>query len=152
MLFRSKTAQGRPGASGDVFVQLGMYWQLHLAYDDGAKPLDFYSRFFTAWKAQTYFSAGDPYDDRVALTASAVAGRDLTEFFTRWGMTLSDSTKDKLKTYPAEARAIWYLNDQSRRDRLAGGSSSVGTVTAQSEKVGDNQFRLDFSAPGKVQG
>ena len=148
----NKTAQGRPGASGDVFVQLGMYWQLHLAYDDGAKPLDFYSRFFTAWKAQTYFSAGDPYDDRVALTASAVAGRDLTEFFTRWGMTLSDSTKDKLKTYPAEARAIWYLNDQSRRDRLAGGSSSVGTVTAQSEKVGDNQFRLDFSAPGKVQG
>ena len=48
----NKTAQGRPGASGDVFVQLGMYWQLHLAYDDGAKPLDFYSRFFTAWKAQ----------------------------------------------------------------------------------------------------
>ncbi len=148
----NKTAQGRPGASGDVFVQLGMYWQLHLAYDDGEAPLDFFSRFFTAWKTGAYFSAEDSYDDRVALTASAVAGCDLTEFFTRWGMTLSEDTKNALEVYPSEPRAVWYLNDQSRRDRLDGVSSGVGMVTAQSEKIGDNQFRLTFSAPGKVQG
>lgn len=151
----NKTAQGRAGASGDVFVQLGMYWQLHLAYDDEDKPLDFYTRFFTAWKSGQYFNGASSYDDRVALTAAAVAGRDLTEFFTRWGMTLSPETKAKLGTYPAETRAVWYLNDQSRRDRLNGVSAGAGTVSAQAEKIGDSQFRLTFStalASGKVQG
>ena len=151
----NKTAQGRAGASGDVFVQLGMYWQLHLAYDDGDKPLDFYNRFFTAWKNGQYFNGASSYDDRVALTASAAANRNLTEFFTRWGMTLSPETKAKLGTYPAETRAVWYLNDQSRRDRLNGVSAGAGTVSAQAEKIGDSQFKLTFStalAAGKVQG
>ena len=152
----NKTAQGRAGASGDVFVQLGMYWQLHLAYDGGEKPLDFFTRFFTAWKSGQYFGGASAYDDRVALTASAVAGRDLTEFFTRWGMTLSPETQAKLRTYPAEERAVWYLNDQSRRDRLNGVPAGTGTVSAQVNKTGDNQFELTFSTAlsggGKVQG
>ena len=151
----NKTAQGRAGASGDVFVQLGMYWQLHLAYDDGAEPLDFFNRFFAAWKSGQYFNGASAYDDKVALTASAIANRNLTEFFTRWGMTLSPETQAKLSGYPAEARAVWYLNDQSRRDRLAGVSAGVGTVSAQASKVGDSEFKLTFSAAltsGKVQG
>ena len=142
----NKTAQARPGASGDVFVQLGMYWQLHLAYDEGSDPLNFYHRFFTAWKAGTYFTGSDSYDDKVALTASGVAGRDLTAFFTHWGMTLSDSTKSRLAAYPAESRAVWYLNDQSRRDRLNGLTGGAGTVSAQAAPVGENQFRLTLSA------
>ena len=151
----NKTAQGRAGASGDVFVQLGMYWQLHLAYDDGNQPLDFYTRFFTAWKSGQYFNGASSYDDRVALTASAVAGRNLTGFFTRWGMTLSPETKTKLGTYPDETRAVWYLNDQSRRDRLNGVPAGAGAVSAQAEKIGDSQFKLTFSTAltsGKVQG
>ena len=151
----NKTAQGRAGTSGDVFVQLGMYWQLHLAYDDGAEPLDFFNRFFAAWKSGQYFNGASAYDDKVALTASAIANRNLTEFFTRWGMTLSPETQAKLSGYPAEARAVWYLNDQSRRDRLAGVSAGVGTVSAQADKVGDSEFKLTFSAAltsGKVQG
>ena len=141
-----KTAQGRAGASGDVFVQLGMYWQLHLAYDGGDKPLDFFNRFFAAWKSGQYFNGASAYDDKVALTASAIAGRNLTDFFTRWGMTLSPETRTKLSGYPDETRAIWYLNDQSRRDRLTGVSAGAGTVSAQASKVGDSEFKLTFSA------
>ena len=154
----NKTAQGRPGQSNDVFVQLGMYWQLHLAYDEGREPLDFFSRFFTAWKAGTYFEGASSYDEKVALTAAATAGRDLTEFFTRWGMTLSSAVKDKLASYPKEDRAVWYLNDQSRRDRLDGASGGgSAAVYAAAEKVGDNQFHLTFSAQpaapeGRIQG
>ena len=152
----NKVAQGYPGASNDVFVQLGMYWQLHLAYDGGESPLDFFTRFFTAWKAGTYFNGASSYDDRVALTASAVTGKDLTEFFTRWGMTLSEETKTKLGTYSKETRAVWYLNDQSRRDRLAGASAAEGTVAASAVKQGDNEIELTFTAgltnSGKVQG
>jgi len=151
----NKTAQGRAGASGDVFVQLGMYWQLHLAYDGGDNPLDFFNRFFTAWKSGQHFNGASTYDDKVALTASAIANRDLTDFFTRWGMTLSPETQAKLHSYPSEDRAVWYLNDQSRRDRLTGVAAGAGTVSAQASKVGDSQFELTFSAAltsGKVQG
>ena len=80
--------------------------------------MDFYNRFFKAWKAGTYFGGETNYQDRVARTAAAVANRNLTEFFTRWGMTLSEGTKTALAKYPAEPRALWYLSDQSRRDRL----------------------------------
>ena len=131
-----KTAQGLPGASNNVFVQLGMYWQLHLAYDNGlqAEPMGFFNKFFKAWKAGTYTTgfSGLSYDEKVALTAAGTAGRDLTEFFTRWGMRLSDPVAAQLAKYQPEPRAIWYLSDQSRRDRLNGGTggASAGTFTA----------------------
>ena len=153
----NKTAQSRPGASGDVFVQLGMYWQLHLAYDAGsaASPMDFYNRFFSAWKTGRYFGGATSYDDKVARTAAGVADRDLTEFFTHWGMELSTDTQSVLSRYPKEERAVWYLSDQSRRDRLQGGSRASGALTLSAAPAGENAVRLDFSASvtgGKVQG
>ena len=130
----NKAAQGRPGAANNVFVQLGMYWQLHLAYDGADQPLAFFNAFFRAWKSGTYSSYS--YDERVALIASQTANRNLTEFFTRWGMTLSQEVKDLLAAYPTEERAIWYLNDASRTYRLAGGGAAEGSaaVLAQVEE------------------
>ena len=122
----NKVAQGRPGAANNVFVQLGLYWQLHLAYDDASDPLAFYNAFFKAWKANEY--SGYTYDERVALIASKVADRDLTEFFTRWGMTLGADTKAILDDYQKETRAIWYLNDASRNYRLESGAAASGTA------------------------
>ncbi len=135
----AKTAAGRPGAAGNVFVQLGMYWQLHLAYDNANAPLNFYSQFFTKWKAGTY--GGYSYDDRVALIASETANRNLTDFFTRWGMTLSDDVKGTLSRLPAESRAIWYLNDESYAYRLQNGAGFNGTVSV-SASVTNNQATL----------
>ena len=57
------------------------------ALGGGDKPLDFFNRFFAAWKSGQHFNGASTYDDKVALTASAIANRDLTDFFTRWGMT-----------------------------------------------------------------
>lgn len=123
----NKVAQGRPGTANNVFVQLGMYWQLHLAYDNASQPLAFYNQFFKLWKSGEY--SGYTTDERVALIASKVADRDLTEFFTRWGVTLSDGVKDILDDYQPETRAIWYLNDASRTYRLGSGSAANGTAT-----------------------
>lgn len=149
----SRTAQATMGDAGSVFVQLGLYWQLHLAYDDAADPMGFYNRFFTAWKAGTYTAGLTSYDDKLAVTASAVAGKDLTEFFTRWGRQLSATAKTKMATYPTETRAIWYLSDQSRRDRLdgvAGASGSVSLNTSISNK--DVTLSWTPSITGDVQG
>ncbi len=130
-----KVSAGRPGAAGNVFVQLGMYWQLHLAYDGAEEPLAFYNAFFKKWKAGEYGSYS--YDDRVALTASSVAQRDLSEFFTRWGMTLSDGAKAELAKWQKETRAIWYFNDSSRSYRLANGPAYTGDTTFQAEAAED---------------
>ena len=150
----TKTAQGYPGAAGNVFVQLGMYWQLHLAYTDSTNSLDFYNRFFTAWKAGTYTGGAETYDEKVALTAAGVTGKNLNEFFRRWGMQLSDSVKSKIDSYADEPRAIWYLNDESRRAALRSESAAAGTVTASVEKNGDKEVNLTFSfnGSGTIQG
>ena len=138
----NKVAQGRPGAANNVFVQLGMYWQLHLAYDEADQPLAFFNQFFKLWKANEYGSYS--CDDRVALIASKVADRNLTEFFTRWGMTLSDGAKSILSGYTAEDRAIWYLNDASRNYRLESGSAADGTATV-SASVSESKVTLTIS-------
>lgn len=146
-----KVAQGRPGTANNVFVQLGMYWQLHLAYDNADQPLAFYNAFFKAWKSGAY--SGYSYDERVALIASKVANKDLTEFFTRWGVTLSDSAKDILNDYPTEERAIWYLNDASRTWRLNGGSAANGSASVTAS-VNESQVTLTISHTdgGKILG
>ena len=125
-----KTAEARPGTANNVFVQLGMYWQLHLAYDEAGDPMAFYNQFFQLWKSGEYASGND-YDNRFALVASKVAQKDLTEFFTRWGMELTESTKRTLKTYEEENRAIWYMNDDSRRNRLEGTGKANGDMTLE---------------------
>ena len=140
----NKVAQGYPGASNDVFVQLGMYWQLHLAYDDGDNPLKFYNEFFKEWKKG---GVSGSYDERVALTASKIANKNLTNFFTSWGMILSDDTKAALKAYPEEARSIQYLNDASRRYRLSGAGAGVGVTTASAiiDSKNEKQVNIAFS-------
>ena len=139
----NKVAQGRPGAANNVFVQLGMYWQLHLAYDEADAPMAFYNAFFKAWKANEY--SGYSYDERVALIASKVADRDLTAFFTRWGMTLSDEVKAILDDYTPETRAIWYLNDASRTYRLQSGAANSGATTV-SAQVSDQTVTLTMES------
>lgn len=140
-----KVAEGRVGLSNDVFVQLGMYWQLHLAYDDGDNPLGFYNSLFKEWKNGSISAATS--DERFALAASKTANRNLTEFFEKWGMRLSDDTKAALSAYPEETRKIQYLNDNSRRYRLGGGASGSGTTTASAavDSQNEKQVNLTFS-------
>lgn len=143
----TKTAQAHPGASNDVFVQLGMYWQLHLAYDDGEHPLDFYNRFFKEW-GKGQFGSASTYDEKVAVIASRTANANLTGFFERWGMTLSDAVKNELKqssTLSNESRAVWYLNDQSRRDRLAGKTPAAGSITVAATVENDQDVKLEIT-------
>lgn len=107
--------------SNDVFTQLGMYWQLHLAYDNGVAdkdngPLSFYNKLFKVYDSGKVNSFTG--DEKFAVAASMVVEKDLTEFFTKWGMDLSDTAKAEMKKYPKEERKIQYLTDESRRYRL----------------------------------
>ncbi len=138
-----KVSARRPGTSNDVFVQLAMYWQLHLAYDTD-NPLDFYHNFFTKWKNGDYKDrlvgaetvAYTP-DERIALIASEVADRDLSDFFYSWGMRLSDDVVKAIEEKPAEPRSIQYLNDESYRLRLSKHEVTPGDTTATASLLAD---------------
>ncbi len=112
----NKTAIGAVGTSNNVFVSLGMYWQLHLAYDGAGE--NFYNKLNKEYRKGT--GNGFSGDDKFAVVASNVAGKNLTEFFTQWGIRLSDSAKAVIASLPSEPRKIYYLNDNSRRSQLNG--------------------------------
>ena len=144
-----KVSVGRPGAAGNVFVQLGMYWQLHLAYDDKDNPLEFFNSFFKAWKDKTVCSNFSG-DDRFAVIAAQTAGHNLNPFFERWGLTLSGEAKAEIQKLAEEPRAIWYLNDES----WISGGDGTGTTTTVDAKVDDSKVTLTINndASGTIQG
>ncbi len=143
-----KVSAGRPGAAGNVFVQLGMYWQLHLAYDTKEEPLKFFNTFFKDWKSGEY-KDGYTYDERVALIASKTAGKNLTDFFTRWGMTLGDTAKAEMGKLATEPRAIWYLNDESWINGTAGTGNTTVSAAVEGSKV---TLTINNDASGTIQG
>lgn len=146
-----KVTSGATGASSDVFTQLVLYWQLHLAYDkdyeyvmydDYQTLLD--SRFFA--RVDTYARDTSKAPGSVALKltndadqnlmrlASAAAQKNLTDFFTRWGMTPNAETKTYMEQFPAETRALYYMNDAAR-DYIFAHSEEEDTLTVSNKDV-----------------
>lgn len=120
-----KTSIGAVGLPNDVFVGLGLYWQLHLAYDLGADD-NFYNLVNKAYREDK--GKGFSGDQKFAVVASYIAQKDLTEFFERWGIVLSDEAKAEMSKYEKESRKIYYLNDQSRREAMAGSTPVRGSI------------------------
>ncbi len=176
-----KVTSGTKGRAGNVFTQLGMYWQLHLAYDRGynyktyANPEEQLANLFFA-RVDTYArnTAKAPSPGGVALKlegdkdqilmrlSCAAAGRNILEFFERWGMTPDEGTRAYAAQFEKETRAIYYVSDESRSYSLRGGSSSLGT-TGTVEAVGDgvtavvnanaaNQVDITLSSKGIPEG
>ena len=163
-----KVTSGTKGRASNVFTQLGMYWQLHLAYDNGFNfktyenydeqlanlffaRMDAYSR--NPGKAPTPGDAllslcGDKEQDLMRL-ACAAAEKDILEFFERWGMTPNADTISYASSFPKETRAIYYVNDDSRVKRLANTVSpfAAGNVQALSDST---TVAVDPNAANKV--
>ena len=149
-----KVTSGAKGRASNVFTQLGMYWQLHLAYDRGYNYRTYanYSEqlenlFFARVDTYARSAAKAPAPGNIALALSgdrdqdlmrlscAAAEKNILDFFERWGMTPDEETRRYAGQFPEETRAICYANDDARVYSLQGGTSSLnGTV----EAVGDN--------------
>lgn len=118
-----KVTSGTTGISSNVFVSLGMFWQLHLAYDNN-KTLDDVNSFYAELnRLYRTTSLKADKDNLLIMLASEVVGKDLTDFFRKWGLVPSEETLNYLKEkgYEKETRAIYYLNDAARRYRLNNG-------------------------------
>lgn len=151
-----KVTSNATGYSNNVFTQLGMYWQLHLAYDRGYnyKTYDTYQEifnniFFARVDSYARDAASAPAPNGVGLTldgdrdqnlmrlASAAAEKDLTEFFIRWGMIPDEKTLSYAGQFPKETRAIYYVDDEARVYEIEHGTdgtiSGMSVVTATAE-------------------
>lgn len=150
-----KVTSGTKGRASNVFTQLGMYWQLHLAYDRGYNYRTYENH--EEQLANLFFARVDTYArnpakapspggvglklegdrDQILMRLScAAAEKNILEFFERWGMTPNEGTRAYAAQFEKEARAIYYVSDEARAYSLRGGSSSLGT-SGTVEAVGD---------------
>lgn len=102
--------------SGDVWVKLGMFEQLRRAYGES-----FYPRL-----NQAYRVLGDSQLASLKTTTqkeqmfmrmtSQIAGRNLTSFFTKWGLYADEETKEFVEKYPQLTTPIW--NNIIQKDKI----------------------------------
>ncbi len=136
------------GRAQNVFVQLGMYWQLHLAYDTEKTFDDTNSILARVNQISRSYKNTNNYkrDELTILYASMAAQKDLTDFFEVWGLKASDTLKEEIANlgYEKETQAIYYLNDSARRYRLSGqsGLSNSNILTAHLGEVDSKTKRV----------
>lgn len=144
-----KVVSGTTGKASNVFVSLGMYWQLHLAYDNNLTFNDTDSVYSRINKMARTSSLIGSKDDLLVMYASDAVQENLIEFFERWGLVISDEAKEYVNSkYSNNSKAIWYLNDEARRYRINGGTSIVNSTLSASYGDVDTQNKrvvLNFS-------
>lgn len=169
-----KVTSGTTGYASNVFTQLGLYWQLHLAYDRdyNYKTYATYQEifehlFFARVDSYARYPASAPAPGGVALTlsgdrdqklmrlASAAAEKDLSEFFQRWGMTPDADTQSYMRQFEPETRAIYYGDDDSRVYTMEQGSNQAiqgkDVVTASATIKGSEvTLTMNVSAGSEV--
>ncbi len=133
-----KVTSNTAGRASNVFTQLAMYWQLHLAYDRGYNYKIYDS--YEAQHANLFYARVDSYardtslapggleltgdrDQNLMRLACAAAGKDLTEFFLRWGLVPDEGTLHYAEQFPKEERALYYLTDDARGYEIEHGAS-----------------------------
>ncbi len=145
-----KVTSHTAGRAQNVFVQLGMYWQLHLAYDDTKTFEDTNSIFARINKeARRFDNSTKKYssDDLLTLFASKAAKKDLTEFFEIWGLRPTDAVKAEIASlnFEKETRPIWYLNDAARRFRLNQGTKISDTTKLTASIVSQDNAKKEVT-------
>ena len=174
-----KVTSGTKGPAGNVFTQLGMYWQLHLAYDKGYNFRTYAN--YDEQLANLFFARVDTYartpsrapkpggvaltltgadvDQTIMRLACAAAEKNILDFFQRWGKTPDETTTAYASQFPAETRAIYYVCDDSRRYTIEhGGNGSlaegpkeaISSVTVAADPNKANKVDITITPNGTV--
>ncbi len=129
-----KVTSNTIGRASNVGVQLALYWQLHLAFDDFADRT-----IFDDYKEQfdnLFFARVDTYsrnpgeakkinnvelkldagaDQNLMRLSCAAAGANILPFFERWGMVPNADTEQYAATFGNKTeKALYYVNDSAR--------------------------------------
>lgn len=157
-----KVTSGSVGLASSGLTKLAMFWQLHLAYDNhhtyemlelnkdnNLENDSFYAKLYRVTREKG-IAENESGHDRTAQTfimrSSDAVGKDLREFFEKWGIVASPKTNAYLdkQNYPKEDKAIYYLNDQARRVRLeAIENNNLDSLVAATDTKVNAEFGLD---------
>lgn len=121
-----KVTSGTLGPSPSGAVQLGMYWQLHLAYDNALMRL-----------------------------SCASAQKNLLAFFEAWGMTPDETTRAYAAQFAEETRPVQYMSDDACVHQIEGGSSVAGGVkveAALSREENSSEVKIALSGAADDEG
>lgn len=146
-----KVTSGTKGKDSNVFTQLAMYWQLHLAYDLGGynyKTYDTYEEQYNNlfWarvdsivrdnslapgqKADeatgteaNLLDLNTDKDNKLMRLAVAASGKDLLEIFRRYGYEPNEGTIKYASQFEKEDRGIWFANDNLRAKQIEAGQA-----------------------------
>lgn len=166
-----KVTSGVKGKSADVFTQLGLYWQLHLAYDRGGYNYKTFEAhrdqldnlFFARVDSYVRNPASAPKPNGIALTLDnadsdnklmrlgvAAAEKNILKFFERWGMVPDDLTKQYAAQFTEESRGIWFVNDEARVYAMENPDGSIAEKTtvnaALAHAAGTNEVTLTINS------
>lgn len=138
-----KVTSNTIGLSTDRSVVLNMLWQPYLAYEDNIT----YEMLFTDFDANladdSYFAklnrayremtpeerANGDRDQWLIRLSSKVVGKNLTAFYEAHGIIANDTTLAYVAQFPEETRKIQYINDEARRQRIAGTADMAAGTT-----------------------
>ncbi|MDE6763861.1 MAG: M60 family metallopeptidase, partial [Oscillospiraceae bacterium] len=165
-----KVTSGATGQAPNLATQLGMYWQLHLAYDncynyktyaDHSEQLEnlFYARMDSYARTPSLapspggiqLTLGGGTDQNLMRLACAAAEKDILEFFERWGKIPDSATIQYASQFEKEQRAIYYADDDSRVYRIERPYGGYLGTSGNVQAVGsDSAAYVSWSDPSQV--
>ena len=172
----AKVTSGAKGSASNVFTQLAMYWQLHLAYDKGYNfrtysdyneqlanlfwaRVDTYARTPSKAPGGNLSLEGADIDQTLMRLACAAAEKNILDFFVRWGKIPDEATIAYASQLPAETRAIYYANDDARLYALNGAGSAlaadgttaaIASVDVQADQIQRNRVTVTVTPSGAI--
>lgn len=138
-----KVTSNTIGLSTDRSVVLNMLWQPYLAYEDDStyKMLftdvdgdlsndSYFAKLNRAYREMTSEErANGDRDQWLIRMTSKVVGKNLTDFYEAHGIIANQATLDYVSQFPKETRKIQYVNDEARRQRMAGTANMAEGTT-----------------------
>ncbi|MBO0440463.1 M60 family metallopeptidase [Candidatus Enterococcus ikei] len=120
--------------NSDLFVKLGMFWQLELAFGD-----DFYPQLHKLYREEAKSLANDSAKQQYFITStSKIANKNLLPYFEMWGLPVTAETKQAIQKYPKLTHKIW-----ESRDEMKNPISPIDPVQPEKPAAPTNLSALD---------
>lgn len=142
-----------PGFTNDNYLQMIMYWQLHLAYGDADNLYKVYGGVNKLYRQGDKRLEGLEKLEKFAIASSIVVNKNLIPFFEKWGVRFSNQVKDRVKDLPEETRLIYYLSDESRRQMIAknpGALNMKPTAKAEIDSTDPKRVNITITKDSNV--
>ena len=136
----------------DVWIRLGMFWQLRLAFGP-----TFYPRYARESRALQGYPGGAKAEKqaRVVIETCRVAGRNLIPFYEKWGVPITAATRRTVEDLhlPTLDKPIWENTDMSAPYTYYGPDDElppIGDIVTPDEVHSGDHFSAvaDVSSPG----